>query len=186
MPELGLYLSWKDIVEFVEFALREGAALVPHLHYDRPQYVTLENGTSFDEFRSKTSLFFIVKSSYLVSPLEIDSFVKKEKKLFFIVQRSGGPTIDFSFRTEFRESGRLFIGPSSLGHHPTYWNTTTCRNEKPPDSLVTFYKSLVKEIKKGAKRIRPGVSAYWVGRHAQELVRQGAKLVGFEKKKIDL
>src|SRR3990172_5733752 len=117
MPELGLFLSWRDIEEFVECALREGAVLIPHLHYDTPEYVTLRNRASFNDFRRKTSLFFILRSSSLVSPLEMDSFVKKGKRFFFIIQRSGGPTIDFFAAGDFRGSHQHLVGPSSLGYH---------------------------------------------------------------------
>ena len=186
MPELGLFLSWRDIEEFVEFVLQEGGALVPDLEYESDQYVVIRDSQSFGQLRRETSLFFILNDSYFLSPFEIRRITKRGKVVFYILQRSGGPTIDLFTGGDFRRSHQHLVGPSSLGYHPTYWNTTTHRNEKSPDSLIIFYKSLVRQIKKGAKRIKPGVRAYWVGKHAQGLVRNGAKPVGYEKKKIDL
>ena len=186
MPELDLYLSWKDIREFVDHVLQEGAVLVPDFDYQSEEYTAIQDSETFERLRRKTSLFFILKDSYFRSPFEIRKITKRGRVVFYIAQRSGGPTIDLLLSGEFREKGQTWIRPGFIGYHPTFWNTKAHRNEKPPDSLVAFYNSLVKQVKKGAKRIKPGVRAHWVGGHAQELVRQGAKLVGYEKKKIVL
>lgn len=184
MPELTLYFSKKDEREFVRYVLEHGAWLVPDLDYRKPKYMVIRTEKTYQAFRRRSGLFFVLRDSYFQSPLEIGSVEKRGKIIHYISQRNGGPTIEFLPSIEFRERAHKYISMGSIGHYPTYWNTISCSMEKPPEALRSFYKFLVKWIKRKSIRIKPGVRTYWVGKHAVEAVRRGVRLDGLPAAKV--
>jgi len=186
MPELSLYLDGRDEVEFVCFVLSQGNWFVPNLRYKTPQFRVINDLRTFQQLKSETTYFFIQGESFLRSPLQFSTIQKPDEIFYSIRQRYGGPTIDFFCCGEFQKSGEVYIGTASLSHYPTYRNTITGEDEKPPESLRQIYALFVKHLKRNSFRIKPGIRVYWIGKHARELLRQGAKLVGYENVKIEV
>jgi hypothetical protein len=181
MAEMNLYFAKKDEDEFVRFVLESGAEMVPSVHYETPQYVVITSEKLFQRYRRRTQLFFILKQTYLRCALELASFEKKGKRIYYVSQRNAGPTIDYLKSVLFCESRRLHIGMGSISHHPTYWNPIAEAMEKPPKELLDFYKSLQNYVKREAVKIKAATATYWVGKCAVEAVKRGAVLDGFPK-----
>ena len=185
MPELSLYLADEDDQEFVSYCFSQGAWMVPDLLYKTPAPRIVSNLDSFAEC-AEERLFFIQHASFLCSPLLFAKLEKNNETVYSISQRYGGPAISLFCRGQFLKDREVYIGPGSLSHYPTYRNTITGEDEKPPESLRQLYALLVKHLKRNSFRIKPGIRVYWIGMHARELLRQGAKLVGYENVKIEV
>lgn len=95
---------------------------------------------------------------------------------YYIVQRNGGPTIDL-FQTGLVEvEGKPALGSGSISYYPTFWNTLTEENQKPPKALAKFYRHIVSRIKANSTKLVRGERVYCIGPGAQKLVEQGLEL----------
>lgn len=120
MPELGFVLSASEETNVLKLVFDQGGWLVPDLNYTIPQYVTIGSYETYLDYRKQTRLFFILHPSYLKSPLDLHSIEKDGRTVYFIMQRNGGPTIDFLSCVEYKEKGKAYISTGSLSHYPTY------------------------------------------------------------------
>jgi hypothetical protein len=110
--------------------------------------------------------------------------LKSGEAVYYISQRSGGPTIQLLGGGIFADNYEKVIRPGFISYFPTYWNTLSSRNEKPPLELIETYKALQNHVKNAAVRIKPGRSVFWLGEDARKAVLKGAKLIGFEQSPI--
>jgi hypothetical protein len=179
MPQLDLYFSEDDSQRFTEFLIDEGASLVPDLHYDEQNYLILNNIQAVKDARTKTKLFFIIHNSYFFCPLEMRPLNRSgESFSFFIMQRNGGPTIDFYSPGEVQKGGSVAIGPGFVGYHGTFWNTRTQQNERSPKTQIAFYRKLTNWIKTRRGERAVGKHRTWfIGPHALEAEKRGLQLV---------
>ena len=178
MAELGLILSKNEESRLVERALHAGCWLLPDVHYEAPQPTRISKIEEFDQWRKSTGLFFIQHPSFVKTPVEMTEIEKDGKKVFFIMQRNGGPTIDFMTAAEFEEGGRAKINPGFLAHHKSFWNSSTQRNEDMPPELLSLFRELSAEAKQMARRERVGVRTYWIGTVIQKQLGAGALHLG--------
>ena len=185
MPELGLYLVEEDEYSLVQLAFDEGCDLIPDLHYNSQRYEKISTLEGYRQYRIRTRLFFLVSEKYFCCPIEMCRIEKDERHVYYISQRSGGPTIQFLGGGLFEKNGQKFIRSGSIAYYPTYWNTTTLQKEKPPSGLPSVYNVLRRGIKRDAIRIKPGLSEFWLCAHARKELLDGANLVGFEQYRPD-
>lgn len=178
MAELGFILSRQEEEALVRSALDVGASLVPDMDYTTPDAAQITTYPEYEEHRRQTRMFFILHPSYVTAPIGLRETPKDNKRVFFIVQRTGGPTVDFLSSVEFSEAGRSKINPGFLAHHKTFWNTKTQRNEDMPAALLELYRELSLAVKRMAIRQRVGVRTYWVGKAVQKLIENGVLDLG--------
>jgi hypothetical protein len=181
MAELGLYFTEEDELIIVAAALEMDCKIIPDVNYSLAQYDSLGSAEEYKRYRSRARLFFFLSEEFFRCPLEMRKMDKEGKTVYYISQRSGGPTIYFLGAGLFDQADEKFIRPGAIGYHSTFENTFTGRMEKPPVQLVNTYKSLVKAVQKSATRIKPGKRVFWLGPDARKAVENVAKLVGFEK-----
>lgn len=185
MAELTLYLTENDELPIVALAMEMGCRLIPDLNYPVPQYDSVTTIESYRLYRDRTRLFLLVSDRFYLSPLEMRSIKKDGKTIYYLSQRSGGPTIQFLGGGVFEEHGSKFVRPGDIGYHSTYQSTTSSTIEKPPPELVDTYKGLQKLIRRSFSHSKPAKVSLWVGPEAVDAVKHGAKLVGFEKYTAD-
>jgi len=180
MAELILYPTESDELPIISLALQSGCKLVPDLDYPRPQYECLTNLDDYKNYRSRTRVFLLVSDVFFRHPLEMRQIEKQDLIVYYIFDRTGGPTIFFNSGGVIEEAGVKSVRPGSIGHHPTYW-TEDHRVMKPAAELVETYKVLQKLIRRSFLHSKPGNVSFWIGPDAVEDVKNGAKLVGYEK-----
>jgi hypothetical protein len=110
------------------------------------------------EFRSRRTakvgaLIFVLNPEWQRSPLDLGEIQKGGQTIYFVMQKTGGPTLDLCAPFEYGSEGNKFIPGGSVGYHSTFWNTLTERNEPAPDALKATYREVVKIIKKGSRLI---------------------------------
>lgn len=188
MAELILYFTEEDEMALVEDALGRGCTLVPDLDYASPKYESFGTLEEYKRYRSRTRQFFILSDARVRSPLEMHRIEKHGKTVYFIYPTNGGPHIQFSSTGLFLKNGVQLIGPGSLGHYPSYKNTSNQMWEKAPAELIAMFKHFRKFLKNWAMRAIVGQSrvAVWLGPGAVKAVQNGAKLVGFESCTIEI
>jgi hypothetical protein len=136
------------------------------------------------EFRAKTRLFFVSHPSFVVVPLELRGLVKGRKEVFFIMQKNGGPVIDFFSSLEIQENNvtknrsRLYRTLQNILEH-------VCRNAMKRYLLPfsTFTKTFPKCIKGIATRQKVGVRSYWLGKEVQQKIERGQLQLGINVQK---
>ncbi len=180
MAEFGFVLSKREEEALVRAALDSGAWLVPDVDYKTPEAARISTYTEYEGYRGSTRMFLIVHPSYFAAPLEMKETSKEGKCVYFIMQRNGGPTIEFMSSVEFREAGRAKINPGFLAHHKTFWNPKTHRNEDMPAALLKLYRELSSIAKKIATRQKVGMRTYWIGNVVKDLIEAGKLCLGID------
>jgi len=173
MAELEFILSKVEEETLLKTALGSSCWFVPDINYGtaKPAHVTTYE--EFKKYRERTRMFFILHESYIAAPLEMREILKDGQRVFFVMQRNGGPSIDFMSSVEFIEEGRTKINPGSLAHHKTFWNPKTRRNEETPGVLLKLYRELSAVVKKVATRHKVGVRTYWIGNAVHDRIKSG-------------
>lgn len=172
--QLDFYLSKEDKMELVALLFSKGATLIPSLHYPSEEYIELHSLKAYEEHVDKNRLMHIVHPSFSNMKLEFDSFEKEGKKVFYILQRYGGPTIDFYSPGNIVKKGVEFIGPGFVSIYSYYWKI----KEKLPasDELKSFYRDLIDFIKNRSTPIKYAKRIYYVGFGANQAILRGYKL----------
>lgn len=179
MPELDCFLGRKEQFDLAAYFLKEGAVLVPSKHYETSKYEEINNEAQFQCARDEgITLFFVISDIFYKSPLEMRAVPNSDN--YFIPQRNGGPTIDFSCGPITTKEGIKYIGPSFISYYPSYWNTLSQKNELPPEQLKLFYGNATRYLRKIGSRIKTEKRAYLVGDDAWKLHEQGAKFIGID------
>jgi len=96
MAETKLLLNRSDTISIARTIFDKGAYMVPDCNYDEPLYTLIKTVDEFKSISKTTRLFFVLHDDWKSEPLEMKKFDHKELgEKYFIVQKSGGPTIDF-------------------------------------------------------------------------------------------
>ena len=134
--------------------------MVPDLHYSEENYKTISNIQEYEPYVMSSILIFLVYPETFEYELEMRSFTKDDKKLFYVVQRQGGPTIDF-YSPGLIEDRDKMIGPGFLGNYSFYYS----KNKKiyPTELQKDLYKMLAKFIKEKCKQVKLKKRSYWIG-----------------------
>jgi len=176
MAHLDFYLDEKDKVNLMSFIFSKGGYIIPSLHYEKPTYTVITCSDEYHSFVNRSILFFVVHESYFKEPLTWETINKEGKEVFYIPQRTGGPTIDFYSPGIIDKDGTRFVGQGSISHYPSYQSTVQGSNVAAPETQKIFYKKLCSEIKKGFA-IKLSTRTYWVGKRTLESLRNGSKLM---------
>jgi len=177
MPQLDFYLDEKDKFELMSFVFSEGGYIIPALNYEKPTYTVVKSTDEYRSFVNRSILFFIVHDSYFKEPLTWETVNKEDKELFYLPQRTGGPTIDFYSPGIIDKNGIRFIGQGNISHYTSYQSPIQKSNIEAPESQKLFYKKLCAHVKKGAFAIKLSKRTYWVGNKTLGSLRNGSKLM---------
>lgn len=168
MAQTDFFLSIEEREQFVLHCFEKKCSIVPHLHYSTSDYITLH---SMDEYKKcdNHTMFSIVNSAFSDSMLGIDFNIINNRKRYFIMQRYGGPTIDF-FSPIFGQIDNKTIGPGYIGIYPFYYDK---KGEKlyPNDGLKQYYNEFIKFIKKISTPVKLTKRTFWIGHKAIDLCR---------------
>jgi len=182
MPELGFILGKEEEARIIQCALNHGAWIVPDIGHESAEPLRVSTYAEYEVVRKSTRLFFIMHESYYMVPLEMIETVRDGRRVFTVMQRNGGPSIEFLSSVEFCENGQLKINPGFLAHHNTFWNQRAKANQSPPSPLLNLYRTLCAEGKNVARREKVGVRVYWIGREVRQRIDEGKLQLGIAKK----
>lgn len=181
MPQIDFYLNIEEKYNLVKFILDNKGFLIASLQYDEPRYDIIKNIADYSSFASENSMFFILHDSYMKYPLRFDYFEKGNKKKFFIMQRYGGPYIDFYSSGQIKGD---FIGSGDIGHYPYFYNNDN-RSFSPPVELLEFYRTIAKYIKSITLPYKRQKRKYFIGKTLiQEVITNKINLIDITKEDI--
>ena len=181
MAELKVFLTNRDFEDFIRFVFELGGKIIPDLSYDVPAYCEIEKFSEFQKLQLDAKLLFVVHEDWFDEPLAMKPFKNRSGQTkYFVVQKSGGPTIDIFFNGEFEKNGHRFVGSGFVGYHSKYWSAARTAYIPQPEGLRSFYRSLVKEIKKRGTKTTGSRLVYWAGQHAQQPLESGNLEIAIE------
>jgi hypothetical protein len=178
MPQLDVYFGEEDLKRLIAMFFEMGSTVVPDLTSERPEYVEITNIESFNESRGSHSaaLYFVLNKNWNVAPLTFGDFEKDGKRMFFIRQRSGGPTLDIFAPYETKIDGVLTQPHGFVGIHKLFWNPSTHRNERVPENLLKTYKKVIASLKNESTKVERNQRSYFVTKHAKARMGEGVHL----------
>ena len=164
MPQADLLFSRAEHEALVQFVFEQEACLVPS-HLPTSTLIEIMDAESYRTYIDKGErLFHIQRRDFTRAPLEIRRVRSADgREVFYVAQRSGGPTVDLLGPFQSEEGSQLRIADGFISHHPTFWNPLTHSNEKAPPAQKAFYNLLLKYIRAHAVRTKAGKRTYWVG-----------------------
>jgi hypothetical protein len=137
--------------------------------------------------RANAGLFFILFDVYDESPLRMFRIESGNYNgRYAVMQRTGGPTIDFLASVEYRKDDCEQISDGMIGYHPTYRSTITHEIEEVSKELIKLYRHIAKELKRDHKTIKGhGGRVYLIGPHTYQRIKNGTLRLGVEGLKFD-
>ncbi len=72
------------------------------------------------------------------------------------------------------------MAQSLVAYYPSYWNTSSETNEKPPTALIALYKEIVHHFKAAGRTVKTEHRTYYLGVEAEKLRIEGMRLVGVD------
>jgi hypothetical protein len=174
MPQSDLLFSRAEHEDLVRFVLEQGAWLVPS-RLTSPNPTQITGIGSYRNYVDRAErLFHIQHQEFTRAPLEVRHVRSAEgQDIYYVMQRSGGPTVDLLGPYNLEEGGRARVGGGFISHYPTFWNPITQLNEQAPVEQKAFYGRLVKYIKCHAVRTKAGKRTYWTGLSTAAGLRNG-------------
>lgn len=180
--QADFYLSKEDKLGLAELIFSKGARLVPSLHYDSERYIELCSVKDYEEYVDRNILMHIIHPSFSKMNLEFDSFEKDGKKVFYLLQRYGGPTVDFYSSGKIFKDGVNYIGSGFISIFSYYWKGK--EKIQATEHLKSFYKGLSSHLKSHSNLIKYSKRVCYVGSGAAQLVLQGYKIVSLTDEMI--
>jgi len=181
MPEIEFFATQVEIGSFVKSLLLVGCEFIPDLHYAVPVPEVTADFDRISSLSPSLAVFLISRRDQIVSPLQLREVRREEKHFFYVDARTGGPTMLLYWGRDAQSDGCQYLSSTSLGIYPWYTNSVTREREKPSLDFRQFYNLCTKEVRRGRRKIKPGVREFWVSPNVEELVKEGLKLVGLEE-----
>ncbi len=169
MAQLDFILNKEEQVEFMQFAISIGCKIIPDMHYNSANYLTIETIDGFLRYFGGGK-FFLINEIYSLFPLEMRWFEKEGERKFYITQRYGGPAIDF-YSSSLIESTESRVGTGFIAFYSSYYTGST--TIAAPADLKLIYKLFSSFIKGRSKKISLAKRSYWVSNRVIELVQNG-------------
>lgn len=180
MPELEIIIDNKDEDLLINYILQDGNILVPSLFYNKPEHFNIENFESFKMHQNNTRLFFIINYNWLKEPLCLKKVHNKiEGEKYYLMQKNGGPTIDYARNIEFNKNGKRYLSVGFIGYHKYYWSTISKKNEKVSYELLNTYKKIIKFYKTISTKTCIYKRMFWVGSNAKHSLDNDEKFLPF-------
>jgi len=178
MADIEFILSVREQQTLTEFLFGQNARLVPSVHYSEPRYVSTATPDDVERLIASSELtgpFFILADAFSRHPLEMDSFEKRGKTMFYIVQGHGGPYIEFLPCKTIIRQGTSHIVSGIIGYQAKYWVNLLADNAPPPNELKDMYKKITRQIRSNTKKVVTKMigRTYWVGEEALNCLKKG-------------
>jgi len=160
--QIDFILSEKERINVIQFALKNGCKIIPACHYSSEKYRIITDFDQYLQYSAEEPLLFMVNDKYSFYPLELDFFQRDGKKIWYINQRQGGPTIDF-YSPIIGEKTEKIIGPGFIGIYEYYYHGN---NKITPNSeLKNLFKAFKSYIESITKPIVLSKRTYWLGKY---------------------
>jgi hypothetical protein len=185
MAEIEFFANEHEILDLMKLFLESKCVIIPDLHYVSKSMKCLTDESEIKALSEDVSLFFVVKEDIIESPLQFREVTTPEKHFYYISPHVGGPSMQFYWGKEHEQSSKRQIGASWLSYYPWYEDSITRERKKPSNVLISIYSEFAKAIRKDRRKVKPSVRAFWISPYIEQLIRQGALLIGLENFSVE-
>ena len=182
---MNFFITMEERENFVKYCFDNGFAIIPALDYLVNSYYIIDSLEHYHKYMSDCVGFYLIHDTYKLYPLEMDWFEKDNQKKYYIMQRYGGPAIDF-FSPILAEKKYNEVGPGLISIYPFYYHY----NEKinTSNELKECYLLLTSYLSKTCNKVKIGKRVYWIGKQSIAKAKEGAlsfvDMDGFDWKTI--
>jgi len=176
MAESNLFMAENDELDLVDIVLSNGCALVPSIHWETDEYEEIRSVDRFLSLRKATNLYFITSPGYQESALVMRPLTDNPGSKYYIVQREGGPSIDWLCLLPYTEGNVTILGASMLAYYDNYWSVKQSRMVTVPQKLKALFRHLISELRSHGEIRKAKAKSYIVCKHAMAEISQGTRL----------
>lgn len=155
MATTNFCFSEDEYLQLLKYILSKNCYFVSDIERDSPDFITIKSYEHllqyWDWLKHNPSpgspRLYILNDSYVECPLLQSSIIKGNRRVYFVYQRFGGPSIDLSYFP--------LVGKGFLQHYPYYYYEHVEYNKVPvPIKLIEIFKDISKYIRKHSIRIK--------------------------------
>jgi hypothetical protein len=169
-----------EIEELLALLLQEGCWIVLDKRYQEPKMEVVRSRDALARtLRSANNHgFFILSEKSRRSDLVLREFVKDGKPMWYVPQRTGGPSLDLFYWAP-RSMGSVFVlPPGMLAYHSAYIDSVTGKNIPAPVELRELYGVVLARMRRMCSRLKLGSRSYLLSRQASDFLSGGGRLGG--------
>jgi hypothetical protein len=161
MPEYNFYCYCSERPELLEWIVANGAQLVPHLHYEHPEYTTISSPNELATL-AQVDQIWVLRSDWQRENLDIGPIVNRYLGPGFVIaSRAGGPAIQLLL-SHNRPTDPPYLLDCCIQHYPYYYTLAGREPVPAPDALREFYSAVVKLIRQRSRRMTLARISRWI------------------------
>lgn len=180
MAQIDFFATEPERLAVVQKLFERGCKIIPDLHYTGPTLDEIVRPEDLSRYVGRASQFFIVNDDLMESPLELRKVEESSRCFYYVFPRAGGPILLLFWGKEYIQEGKQHITATTISHYPWYESTRTHERLAPGKEILAIYSQAARVVRTFGRKIRPGVRPYWITPRVEDLVRNGALLVGLE------
>lgn len=180
MPDIELFATDEEIFEIIKFLVGRECVFVGDRRRESVEYEQSCDVGSIQKLAEESPHMFVISEEWSESPLSVREVISSGSKLYYINPRCGGPSMQFYWGRRFKKEERDHLSATWFSYYPWYQSSVLNERMNQPLQLKAKYAQLLRIIRQGRRKIRPGKRLYWIGPQVERLVQNGLILVGLE------
>ena len=177
MAQLDFLMVGNEINSFLAHLIDLKCKFIPDSFYESKEFQILKDVNSIISNSLSNRLFLVINEVYSKHPLEMREVNRIEGSRYYVVQRSGGPTIDLFLPKIIQDEGSQFLSSGFIAIFP-YIYTLDNQKIKASPELKGFYSRIESYIKKGAYKLKTKHRTYYTSKNALDEIKAGILPVG--------
>lgn len=163
MAEFNFYINDKERIEVISYILSKGTRIIPDNGYQSEQYRVIQSLNDYIEgVKKEEHKYFLIDDLFTFEPLLNNKNRFREKPLYSIEQRKGGPYIDLCFFLGYSQDTVIPYKRSWLDYYSRFIHYNSYEEYKAPEELKLYFKDLVRFIKTKCKSIKKNGKTFWI------------------------
>lgn len=180
MSEASFFLMPPEIEELLARLLEEGCWIVLDKRYEEPQMEIVRSRESLARTlrAANNHGFFVMSERTRRSGLVLREFVKDGKRMWYVPQRTGGPSLDLFYWAPRPMGSGLVLPPGLLAYHSAYIDSGTGMSVRAPTELKELYGVVLARMRQICSRVKLGSRGYLLSHQTSDFLKGGGKLGG--------
>lgn len=177
MAQLDFLMVGNEINSFLSHLIDLKCKFIPDSFYESTEFQILKDVNSIMDNSLSNRLFFVINEVYSKHPLEMREVNRVEGLRYYVVQRSGGPTIDLFLPKIIQDEGNQFLSSGFIAIFPYIHSINNDKIKASPE-LKDFYAKIEAYVKKGACKLKTKHRTYYTSKSALDEIKAGILPVG--------
>jgi hypothetical protein len=165
MAQFKFYINDIERGILINYILSKKTKIIPDLMYSSNQFILVKNAKDFFDYLEDMKIsFFLFDTSFELEPIIMAKNRFIEIPTYSIEHRTGGPYIDTAFYLGFSDDAKIPYKCSIIDYYGRFIHHNSFDEFKTPESLIIYFKDLVKFIKSMCKCVKKDGKNYWVSK----------------------